>query len=48
MEKTDRRSFTRGVGAALGAALLGPGARGALGSADGSRVIRVGVIGCGW
>jgi hypothetical protein len=43
----DRRSFTYGVGVAFGAALLGPGARGALGSADGPRVVRVGVLGTG-
>jgi len=47
MEKMDRRSFTRGVGAAaFGAALLG--ARGGLGYADGPRVVRIGVLGTGW
>jgi len=49
MEKIDRRSFTRGVGAAaLGTAIFGPGVRGAKAFADGPRVVRVGVLGAGW
>jgi len=49
MNRMDRRSFTRGVGkAALGAALVAPGARGGLGFAEGPRLVRIGVLGTGW
>jgi predicted dehydrogenase len=48
MQKIDRRSFTRGVGVAFGAALLGPGARRAMGGEAGSKVVRIGVLGTGW
>jgi predicted dehydrogenase len=49
MEKTDRRSFTLGMGkAAFGAALLAPGARRALGDAEPPRTIRIGLLGTGW
>ena len=49
MDKMDRRSFNRGIGAAaFGAALLGPGSREVLGIAGEPRVVRLGVLGTGW
>ena len=48
-QKTDRRTFNRGLGAAaFGTAFLGSAARRTHAFADGPRVVRLGVLGTGW